>query len=335
MNIVYASDDNFADVLAVSLVSLLENNKNNTVNVYIISQDISDKNKERIISSAQNYQCLIEFINMPNISQIIGETVDIKRYSESMFSRILLGTLLPSEVTKAIYIDCDTLVLDSLSQLWDTDLKGKTIGAIRDSRNIRYSQNLGIKSSNYYVYSGMLVMDLEKYRKLCYQVKLVDAIKEYNGILDFPDNDIICKLLQDDIYYLPLRYNIISLFYMCKYNEISAARWPQYMYTEDEVNSAIRKPCIVHFDTFFMVNGRPWMQNCDHKMTPVYLKYREKTAWANEPLRPSSMTNKRRLIQIVRKIVPRFIFIRLIGVMHGLIRPLLQKKRLTRCRNES
>jgi lipopolysaccharide biosynthesis glycosyltransferase len=334
MNIVYASDNNFAEVLTVSLVSLLENNKGQLVNVYIISQNISDDNKTRIESSTSNYQCDIYFINMPDISNIIGETVDIKRYSESMFSRILLGTLLPTEIERVIYIDCDTLILDSMMSLWKQNFQGKTLGAVRDCRNIRYNRNLGIKDTSYYINSGMLVIDLNKYRENGWQQILVKAIKEYNGLLEFPDNDIICKILQDDIFYFPLRFNIISLFYMCSYREISSARRPQFLYTEAEVNSSLHNPCIVHFDTFFMVNGRPWMQNCDHKMTQTYLEYRGKTAWGNTPLRPTSMTKSRKLIQLASKIILRFVFIRLIGILHGIVRPLLQKSRLKRCRIE-
>lgn len=48
MYIVYASDDNFSDIMGVSILSLFENNKDENINIYILDSNISKDNKDKI-----------------------------------------------------------------------------------------------------------------------------------------------------------------------------------------------------------------------------------------------------------------------------------------------
>ena len=46
LNIIYSSDDNYCIYMGVSILSVLENNKNfNSINIYIVDNNISDGNK--------------------------------------------------------------------------------------------------------------------------------------------------------------------------------------------------------------------------------------------------------------------------------------------------
>ena len=54
--IVYASDDNFAEILGISVISLFENNKDmQEIIVYILDSGISIVNKEKIESIFKEY----------------------------------------------------------------------------------------------------------------------------------------------------------------------------------------------------------------------------------------------------------------------------------------
>ena len=46
LNIIYSSDDNYCIYMGVSILSVLENNKNfNSINIYIVDNNINDVNK--------------------------------------------------------------------------------------------------------------------------------------------------------------------------------------------------------------------------------------------------------------------------------------------------
>jgi lipopolysaccharide biosynthesis glycosyltransferase len=73
MNIVYSSDDNFAEIIGVSILSLLENNKDaDTITIYILNANISVDNQNRILKIINKYNRTCFFINMGNIEEKTG-----------------------------------------------------------------------------------------------------------------------------------------------------------------------------------------------------------------------------------------------------------------------
>ncbi len=336
INYLYASDDKFSRVLGTSLYSLYEKNFENIEHVYIICQGIKDENKKKIMEIEEkfNMKDTIIFIEMPNFDKIIGKKADIKRYSASMFSRILISSLLPKDVNRIIYLDCDTMINTSLEELWEYDLKNKPIGAVNDYRSVNYQKNLGIMEENCYINSGVLLIDLIKYKENKLEERLVNAIGKYNGILEFPDNDVICKIAQNEIELLPLKYNVTSIFFMTNYKELKTLRKPNICDEYNIYSSAISNPSIVHFTTCFLMNGRPWMKNCNHPLTNKYLEYYKKTAWKDEPLQEEKSNLKNKIKRTIVKILPRKIMIFVVGIVHAYIKPLLQRKKLKSTRNK-
>ncbi|MFR4142763.1 MAG: glycosyltransferase [[Clostridium] leptum] len=43
--------------------------------------------------------------------------------ADRTFARILIDSLLPKEVKRVLYLDCDILVLGSLKDLWEMEFK--------------------------------------------------------------------------------------------------------------------------------------------------------------------------------------------------------------------
>ena len=54
MNIVYASDNNFAEILGISMISLFENNSDcSEIVVYILDDGINEDNKAKLLFVAE------------------------------------------------------------------------------------------------------------------------------------------------------------------------------------------------------------------------------------------------------------------------------------------
>ena len=111
LDIVYATDNNFIDVLYASIASLYDTNGDLNLNVWIIADNVADTNKEKIDNLTKKYkQKEINWIE--NVE--IPFKLKLDRGSVSSFSRLFLGEALPKEVTKVLYIDCDIIIMDSL-----------------------------------------------------------------------------------------------------------------------------------------------------------------------------------------------------------------------------
>ena len=113
MNIIYASDDNFSEMLGISMLSLFDNNKKaDEITVYVLDSGISDANKEKLRSVAEKYSREIVFLS---VAGLIDSGMKQKRGSLATFSRLYAAQLLPVNVDKALYLDSDILVLEDLS----------------------------------------------------------------------------------------------------------------------------------------------------------------------------------------------------------------------------
>ncbi len=72
MNIIYASNNEYAKYLGISMISLFDNNKDlEKITVYILSQKIDSINTERLLKIANKYQRNIYFIDISEFEKHI------------------------------------------------------------------------------------------------------------------------------------------------------------------------------------------------------------------------------------------------------------------------
>src|SRR5690606_9658939 len=56
-----------------------------------------------------------------------------KRLSNIVYARLMIDRLVGPDVERVLYLDCDMLVRDNIEKLFDIDMEGKPIAAVRDS----------------------------------------------------------------------------------------------------------------------------------------------------------------------------------------------------------
>ena len=100
MNIFYFSSDLFIEVLAVSLVSLLENNKNcKEINVYIVDDGITKEKKNKLqgmvdkYSSTENIRKII-YLDAPSPNDLLKFNFKTRYQIGHSYFRMCIGTLL-------------------------------------------------------------------------------------------------------------------------------------------------------------------------------------------------------------------------------------------------
>lgn len=104
VHIVYASDDSFAEVLGVSLVSLFENSKDvENIHIYILDADISDLNHSRIEEVFNTYnRTPPTWIKARNITEELGMQVAVDRGSLSQYARLFISRDLPEGLSSRL-----------------------------------------------------------------------------------------------------------------------------------------------------------------------------------------------------------------------------------------
>ena len=326
VHIVYASDDRFAEILGVSLVSLYENSKDmDDIVVYILDSGITDGNKQKMLSVCMSYnRSEIVFIPGENISEKLSMDVSVDRGSLSQYARLFVSSDLPEELNRVLYLDCDIIVKQSIRELWNLDLQGKTIGALMDAFSKYYRANIDLKENDIMFNSGVMLIDLSKWREQRVEERLLEFIKAKRGRIQQGDQGALNHVLSHDTYCFEPRLNSVTIFYDFTYDEMLIYRKPPKFYTEEQVREAVENPAVMHFTTSFL-SKRAWMKGCKHRYVGEWLKYKELSPWKDDELWEDNRPQWKQAIAEIVKRLPRGFAIRLAGLMQVYGRPVLGK----------
>lgn len=325
-HIVYASDDRFAEILGVSLVSLYENSKDmNDIIVYILDSGIKEKNRQKLLSVSKLYKrSNVIFIQAKNISEKLSIKVETDRGSLSQYARLFISSDLPRELSRVLYLDCDIIVKKSVKEIWNLDLHGKTIGALMDAFSKYYRANIDLQENDIMFNSGVMLIDLKKWREQDVEEKLLKFIGAKNGRIQQGDQGALNHVLSHDTYCFEPRFNSVTIFYDFSYKEMMIYRKPPKFYTEAEVREAVENPSIIHFTTSFL-SKRAWMIGCRHLYAGEWMKYKAISPWSDESLWEDNRPLWKQIGSTVLMKMPRNMAIRVAGLMQVYGRPLMNK----------
>ncbi len=214
----FAADDNYVPFLAVSIKSMLDNaSKYYFYDIYILTEGISKANQKRL-EKYQTQNSKIHFVELSSyITKIKDRLASTLRdyYTESIFYRIFIAALHP-ELKKAIYLDCDIIVLGDISKLYNTNLGDNILGAVTDdviSGNedfkVYAKYAVGVDHTEYFN-SGVLIMNLEQYRKQKIQERFVYLLIKHNFETAAPDQDYLNVLCHGKVKYLDKGWDKMS-----------------------------------------------------------------------------------------------------------------------------
>lgn len=326
-HIVYASDNGFAEVLGVSLTSLYENSKDaEDIVVYVLDSGISKENREKLSSLSGKYgRSGIKFISARDISKILSMNVNTDRGSLSQYARLFVSSDLPKELERVLYLDCDIIINKSISELWQIDMKGKTIAALKDAFSKQYRKNIDLQPHDIMFNSGVMLIDLDRWKEQQVEKRLLKFIKKRGGRIQQGDQGALNAVLSKDTLCLHPRFNSVTIFYDFTYPELLTYRKPVDYYSPKEVKEAVEDPVLIHFTTSFL-SKRPWYEGCGHKYCGQWLKYKALSPWSDTPLWPAKKESGLRgmYIKLCKKI-PRKLMIGFSGLLQAYGRPFVYR----------
>lgn len=289
LRVLFSSDDNYAQHLGAAIYSLFaHNNDFEEIQVYVIDNDISAVNKEKL-ESISSYFPNRKIIWIPFAKWKEKLKLDMAwNISLSAYARLFLSELIPEKVDRILYMDCDMIVCDSLIELWNTDLQGKILGAVQDDVNDRTKVAVGLLPHDPYLNSGLLLVNLSDWREQKMDEACLSFINQHEGNVIHHDQGVLNGVLKDKWYRIPLNYNLMTIHYLfnldqiIRYYDDHAA-----FYTKKEIYAAKQKPVVLHYTPSFTT--RPWVKGCAHPLVQKYWDAVRCTPWKSaEPIRDHS-----------------------------------------------
>ena len=332
VNVVYCSSDLFAEVCAVAMVSLFENNRHlKEINVYVVDDHIQQRNRDRILQMAEKYGRNVRFIPLPEPSEFYhDERFTIKTLGHT-YARMILGDILPEEVERVISLDSDTMVLDKVDGLWNTDLQGHPIAGVDDCMGkVALVKTQHLKPDSIHCNAGMYLIDLSVWRRENWTEQFHQYIKglfDRHIALGGYEEEVITKVVGERMLVLPPKYNLMTLEQVFTYPELLRFRQPLRYYTEAQIAEAKKQPVITHTTNFFYIRKRIYEANSDHPMRGQYEKYRALTPWKDDPAMTATLTFKQKMQKNIWHMMPKAMAITIGAFVRNEVRPLLEKKR--------
>ncbi len=271
MTVLFCANPGYFQHLAAAARSLADTSSGSTIDFHVITCD-SDSEAEQKLRDSLVEERLSLTIHRVSDARLNDFFVD-KFMTKECYLRILAPEVLPADLDRVLYLDCDLVVLDDLRPLWDTELAGKAVAAAPDYprlpsvMSLERRRTLGIPPDQTYVNSGVLVIDLARWRRLGLTRKVLDYVGAMGPALEFYDQDAINAVLSDELFLLECRWNLQARMYL------SGRR--AFPLEFDATRMARRRPAIVHYTG----SEKPWLFRSRTPRKGDYFAALRRTRW--------------------------------------------------------
>lgn len=268
MTVVYASDDNYAGLTAVSAVSVLKWNPG--AHIVLLGCRLREESVELVSSRITTRGGSFSYHDVSERLDAIAARGFNGYTSYAAYSRLFIADLLSDEAGRILYLDCDTLVLGPLGGLFAFPMNGKPFAFGYDCIHSAYKRYVKVGSEDPYFNSGVMLADLSKWRESGATEALKSEFAHPHGPNPLGDQDMIVRAWKDYITPLPPEWNFLSQYFLFDYKCVRkingySAPWA----SETEWDTAQRSPKICHFSGHTL--GRPWFTSSKHPMRSRYI----------------------------------------------------------------
>ncbi len=282
--LVFTADEAFAMPLAVTLYSALVNLQTEARPlVYVLDGGFSAASRRRILTVASRAHRRAEVVFVkPEPSRLSAYSLKMEgRFSRAIFLRLLIPELLPADIEKAIYLDSDMVVEGDLSQLWRAELDDHALLAVQDlaiphvsstPRGLYNWRELGLSPSTPYFNSGLLVLNLRRWRDDGIADDVLDYLSRHRDHLNMHGNqEGFNAVLTGRWGALDPRWNVIHHAYDRLLFERVGGK-PVVGRSRTELT---REPCVIHFTA----RRKPWQASCVHPERRRFFHYLKESGW--------------------------------------------------------
>ena len=234
----FATDDNYAPFLAVTFKSILDNaSKDFSYKFYVLTTNLSSSYEKRI-KEFESEDVKIEFIFLKETIEKIKAKFHLRDYySIETYYRFFIANMFP-QYDKVLYCDCDVIVLGDIAELYNHNIDNYLVGACPEEVMTEVKifgdyveQALDVDCEKYFN-AGVMLMNLEGFRKENIEEKFFDMLQKYTF-----------RVTQDEDYLNVLCKGKVKLFHL---------GWNKTAFKNEKFNDKDLK--LIHYK----IHWKPW-----------------------------------------------------------------------------
>lgn len=255
LTVLFATDQGYVPHLATAIFSLLENNKKLKINIVVFSAKIAPNDQKKLEEISNFFKTHIKFEILNN--NLFDGLILNHHFQKSNYYRLFAADFINAD--KCLYLDADLIVTDALDSLFEIELGEHFLAAV-ENPGFKRHKALGMSSNSKYFNSGVMLINLRKWRELDVRSAVIDFVKEKAEVIKFVDQCGLNSVVDGNWLELDCTFNFQSSMM-----PIGPAK-----------NSDAMKNCkIIHFTG----SSKPWQMHSKHSHKQVYWEYRNKTPY--------------------------------------------------------
>jgi len=310
-NILYCSDNNYAPYLGISIMSVLESNKDaEKIVFYVVSDNISEENLKRLEKQISLYgenRSLVLIDGNAWIKRLQDLKLMPYRGGLTTNLRLYFREYIGEDVERLLYLDCDTLVCESLEGLFSTPM-GDAAGAVvlESLVDKEYKNIIGFEPKDFYFNAGMVLFDVKNWIKHGCDETLYKYMN--NPEYHYPNNDqdFLNLLLKEHHVILSPKYNFQTIHQAYSDKIYFKTYSGEGYYSREEIEESRKAPVILHMYRF--LGQFPWHKKAIHPWRELWWQYVAKSLWSD--ICPRENKGKVFAVErVIYRVCPKSIFL--------------------------
>lgn len=210
VDIALITDANYMDFTRVAINSAKKTKcLESKYRFHVMTMEVSDSDKAAL-KELEGENVSVSVIDQKEVDLFYIRDTHV---SKTSLLKYYIADALP-ELDKVLYIDSDVLVLHDLNKLYQTDIEGKYLAAVKDPSwffENTHVVELNLDERGYYFNSGVMLMNLKKFRQDGLKEKLEDYTN--NNFRTYMDQDALNVVVGNDVVLLPFEDNAMNFFF--------------------------------------------------------------------------------------------------------------------------
>lgn len=281
IHLAYCFDRNYQQHFGASVTSLLLNFGGNAseLTIHVVTDELDPGLLDRLQRLGGVFKARFEThqltaAHLQGVANLTVKSKAVQHLTTATYYRVLLSEVLPDDVDRVIYLDSDTIVLQDIAPLAQTDLQGATIAGVTDLSEAKMMARLGLRR---YINSGVLLIDLRQWRQKRYTAACIDHAIRHPERIYCGDQCVVNEVLTDDLLVLD-------------------AKWNRFVLPRSKPGDVdVAATAVLHYITA----DKPWQAWYENPLARLYWRYLDVSPWRGaEAQPPTTITEARRLARL-------------------------------------
>jgi len=269
-HIAFCVDNNYFRAMGATITSIIDNNPGQHFTFHVLTFAASDEHRTRLKQLEEKFDKVrtqLHIIDTERFKQF-DHFIKFSYYSLSIFTRLIIPSVLQGVTERVLYLDADILCVGKLDELVKMDISKEIAVVVPDApvTTQRRVAALELKHPQYFN-GGVIFINIDKWLENHITEATMEQLLQGGKKLRFNDQDALNIVLNGRARYIDTKYNYL------------------YDLIHDlNVNKTAMRPVGDAVFIHFAGAVKPWTDWSGHDARDIFRKYHALSPWSHMPL---------------------------------------------------